>query len=159
MNAKRLPKILAAGSVLLLASAALLQAQGKKLQLSISPSSISFSAADPDDNPTINAGQTVNVSVESTLRGNQQWHLTLRANGDLIASGSTATIDISNISWTATPTPPFLAGNLAANVSQEAASGWGRYNGIGRFTFVFQNSWDYWAGNYSQTVTFTLSEI
>jgi len=158
MNTKRFPQVLAAVSFSLLAGAVSLRAQSN-LSLSITPQSISFAAADPDVSSTITANQTVNVTIRSTLQSNRNWRLTLLANGDLIASTSSATISISNISWTATPTPPFQAGTLAANVSQTAASGSGSYQATGYLTFIFKNSWSYWAGSYSQTVTFTLSQV
>jgi len=157
MNAARLPKIIAAGSLLLLAAAVSLQAQ--TLRLTVTPTTISFAADDPDTSPKINANQTVNVAIRNTKMGNRTWRLTLTANGNLIDSSSSATIPISNISWTATPTPPFQGGTLAASVAQTAAQAKGNYNATGVFTFVFTNSWSYWAGSYTQTVTFTLSAV
>jgi hypothetical protein len=157
MNAMRLPKILAAGSLLLLAAAVSLQAQ--TLRLTVTPTAISFAAADPDTSPKINANQTVNVAIRNSQMGNRTWRLTLTANGNLINLSASATIDISNISWTATPTPPFQGGTLAASVAKTAAQATGNYNSSGIFTFVFANSWTYWAGSYTQTVTFTLSAV
>ena len=144
-------------SVLLLCAAGSLF--GQQLTLSINPTSISFSAADPDVSPTISANSTVRVQIRITGGGNRNWQLTLRANGNLSDASTTASIDISNISWTATSSPPFQAGTLVANVAQIGASGTGNVNRTADLSFVFQNRWTYWAGSYTQTVTFTLAQL
>jgi hypothetical protein len=83
------------------------------------------------------------------------WTITVRAGGDLISGAST--IPISNVSWTATPSPPFRNGTLST-VAQTLATGTGLINiDRGDVTFRFVNSWNYTVGNYAQTVTFTLS--
>jgi hypothetical protein len=151
---KTIPRVLAAG-VFGLAVIGAGPLRGQQLQLQISPQSISFSAADPDTMPQIAADRSVLVQIKVT--GNRSWQLTLRANGNLTNNLSFASIDISNISWTATSSPPFQNGILVANVPQRAAGSNGNFNGQGELRFVFQNRWTYWAGNYSQTVTFTLA--
>lgn len=158
MNSTPIDRIFPAGLfVLLLGTAGSLY--GQQLQLTIAPTSISFSAADPDSSPQIPANAAVQVDVRATGMGNRTWQLTLRANGNLRDFWSMASIDISNVSWTATSSPPFQAGTLVANVEQVAASRNGSYNGHGDLSFVFRNLWTYWAGSYTQTVTFTLSQI
>jgi hypothetical protein len=128
------------------------------LQLSINPQTITFPAEDPDNFPQVAADRTVQVSVRATGMGTRTWRLTLRANGNLSDFWSLASIDISNVRWTATQNPPFRNGTLAANIDQIAGQG-GNYNRSADFSFVLINSWSYWAGNYSQTVAFTLSVI
>ena len=87
----------------------------------------------------------------------QSWRLTVLASGDLIAAP--ASIDISNVSWTATPAPPFQAGTLSKTVEQTVASGSGNVNPQQTGTLVFRlvNSWNYSVGIYSQSIVFTLS--
>jgi hypothetical protein len=105
--------------------------------------------------PLIHANNLVRVTLRIT--GNRTWQLTLRANGDLTGGGQT--ISISNISWTATQSPPFQNGTLVANVEQSAAGQSGNFRGDADLDFAFQNHWTYQAASYSQTVTFTLSVL
>lgn len=153
--------------VLLVASAGLLAlgaetaAQGRgggaspQLDLAVSPMSISFPSADPDAAPVVAAAPVV---VTVRVRQNQgPWLLTVLAGGDLIAGP--ATVDITNVSWTATPAPPFQNGTLSKTVAQQLAAGIDSVNPArnGSVTFRLVNSWTYSAGNYTQTVVFTLS--
>jgi len=127
-----------------------------QLDLSVSPLSVSFASADPDTTPVIAA---VPVVVTVRVRQNQggPWTLTVLAGGDLLAGS--ATVDISNVSWTATPAPPFQNGTLSKTVAQRLASGTGNVLPAqnGSITFRLVNSWIYSAANYTQTVVFTLS--
>jgi hypothetical protein len=126
-----------------------------QLDLSISPASITFASADPDVNPSIAAAPVIiSVRVRQNL-GN--WTLTVLAGGDLIAGP--ATVDITNVSWTATPAPPYQSGTLSKTIAQRVASGTGNVNPAanGSVTFRLANSWLYSAGNYTQTLVFTLS--
>jgi len=136
---------------------------GQTLTLQISPQSISFPAADPDLEPLIIANQPIQVTMRITGNGNRPWQLTLRADGDLIAYWfifQVFTINISNINWTAAPSPSFQNGTLVANVAQLAASGSGNLNNYqGNIVFRFQNLWTHYAESYSQTVTFVLSAL
>ena len=98
------------------------------------------------------------VIVTVRVRQNSgPWTLTVLAGGDLIAGS--ATVDITNVSWTATPAPPFQNGTLSKTVAQTLAAGTGNVNPAenGSVTFRSANSWNYSAGNYTQTLVFTLS--
>lgn len=126
-----------------------------QLDLSISPASITFASADPDVSPSVAAAPVV---VTVRVRQNRgPWTLTVLAGGDLIAGPST--VDITNVSWTATPAPPYQNGTLSKTVAQRIASGTGDVNPAtnGSVTFRLANSWLYNAGNYTQTLVFTLS--
>ena len=128
---------------------------GPRLELSVSPTSISFASANPDVSPVVTAAPiTVTIRIRQS---SGPWSLTVLANGDLIAGP--ATVDITNVSWTATPAPPFQNGVLSKTVAQRKASGTGNVNPAtnGSVTFRLANSWNYDAGVYTQTVTFTLS--
>lgn len=126
-----------------------------QLDLSISPASITFASADPDVSPTVTAAPVV-VSVRVRQNGGP-WTLTVLAGGDLIAGP--ATVDITNVSWTATPAPPYQNGTLSRTVAQRLASGTGNVNPAanGSVTFRLANSWMYSAGTYTQMLVFTLS--
>jgi hypothetical protein len=79
------------------------------------------------------------------------------ASGNLISASST--VDITNVTWVATPAPPFRTGTLNRTVAQVMASGIGNVNptATGSVTFRLNNSWTYDSGTYTQTIVFTLS--
>jgi hypothetical protein len=79
------------------------------------------------------------------------------ALGDLISGASS--IDISSVTWIATPAPPFQNGTMSRLVAQRLASGTGNANPAqqGQITFRLANAWTYAAGTYTQTIVFTLS--
>lgn len=124
------------------------------LDLTVNPTSISFSDADPDLIPSIAANSSVSVTIRVRGNGNNNWRLTHLASGDLSLS-----IPISNISWTVTPQPPFINGSMSRSVAQTAAQGTGNVNPAitGTFTFQIANLWSYNTGNFSVATTFTLS--
>jgi hypothetical protein len=149
INIKRLGLLL---GVLLLPCPALAQ----QLELSLSPAVITFPSSDPDAAPLVSAAP-VQVSYRIRANGNSPWSLTALAAGDLISGPSR--VDISNVTWVATPAPPFQNGTLSKTVAQRVASGNGNVNPetIGSITFQLANSWTYTAGTYTQTILFTLS--
>ncbi|HEX5473682.1 MAG TPA: hypothetical protein VFX12_03385 [Vicinamibacterales bacterium] len=130
-------------------------ASAQKLDLSVSPAAITMPSADPDTTPIVTSAPVV---VNVRVRQNKgPWQLTVLASGDLIAGSST--VDISNVTWTATPAPPFQNGTLSKSVAVDMASGTGQQNpGLnGSVTFRLANSWTYSAGTYTQVIVFTLS--
>lgn len=140
--------------VLLLPSPVL--AQKLELALSLSPAVITFPSSDPDTVPLVSA-PTLQMTYRVRGNGNSPWSLTVLAAGDLIAGASR--IDISNVTWVATPAPPFQNGTLSKTAAQRIASGTGNVNpdSIGSITFQLANSWTYDLGSYTQTILFTLS--
>ena len=137
---------------LLLAPAA---ASAQRLELSVSPGVISFAPVDPDSAPVLlSAPITLTYRIRQL---NGPWQLTVLASGDLMSGGSS--VDISNVSWVATPAPPFQNGTLNQTVAQVLATGVGNVNPArtGSLTFRLKNSWTYDTGTYTQTVVFTLS--
>jgi len=127
------------------------------LDLTLSPRVITFPSSDPDALPAVDAPP---VTVTYRVRQNNAgpWSLTVLAGGDLISGPSK--VDISNVTWVATPAPPFQNGTLSKTVAQRIASGTGNVpnpNTTGLITFRLANSWTYSTGTYTQTVLFTLS--
>ena len=146
--------LLAVAGLALLASVAAAQ-PGPKLDISITPVTTTFPLSDPDTVPIIGATP---VQITYRIRQNDgPWTLTLLANGDLLTGP--ASVDISNVTWVATPAPPFQNGVLSKTVAQRLASGTGTVNPArqGQVTFRLANSWTYTAGLYTQTIVFTLT--
>lgn len=128
----------------------------QQFELSVSPVVITFPSSDPDTVPLVTAAP-VQITYRIRANGNSPWSLTALAAGDLISGPSR--VDISNITWVATPAPPFQNGTLSKTVAQRVASGNGNVNpnSIGSITFQLANSWVYDTGTYTQTILFTLS--
>jgi hypothetical protein len=127
----------------------------QRLELSINPTTITFPSSDPDTVPIVSS-----VPVQVTYRVRQNdgpWTMTVRALGDL--NSGLSTVDISNVTWIATPAPPFQNGTMSRIVAQRLASGTGTTNPTqqGQITFRLPNSWTYDAGVYTQVVIFTLT--
>lgn len=140
----------------ILVAAAPGSAAAQRLDLSISPRVATFPSSDPDAVPIISAAP---IAVTYRVRQNllRPWILTVLANGDLLSGPSR--VDISNVTWIATPRPPFQNGTLSRTVAQRMASGTGNVNpaATGSVTFRLANAWTYSTGTYTQTVLFTLS--
>jgi hypothetical protein len=128
----------------------------QRLDLSLSSPVITFPSSDPDSAPIVSASP-LQVTYRVRQNNNGPWSLTVLAGGDLISGPDR--IDISNVTWIATPAPPFQNGTLSKTVAQRIASGTGNVNPdtIGSITFQLANSWTYSTGTYTQTVLFTLS--
>jgi hypothetical protein len=149
---------LAAVATLLTAGLALTPAPAaaQRLDLSISPQTISFPLADPDTVPIVTSA-TATLTYRVRQNNKDPWTLTVLAMGDLISGLST--VDIGSVSWIATPAPPFQNGTLSKTVAQRLAGGIGNVNptATGQIAFRLANSWNYTAGLYTQTIVFTLS--
>lgn len=131
-------------------------AQKLELAIALSPTVISFPSSDPDAVPLVSAAP-LQLTYRVRANGNAPWSLTVLAAGDLLSGPSQ--VDISNVTWVATPAPPFQNGTLSKTVAQRVASGTGNVNpdSIGSITFRLANSWTYSTGTYTQTILFTLS--
>lgn len=151
-------KALATVSIVLGASLAwgASDAGAQVLEMSLSPRVISFPSGDPDAVPIVTAAP-VTISYRIRQNSGSPWSMTVLAGGDLISGPSQ--VDISNVTWIATPAPPFQSGTLSRTVAQRIASGTGNAANlsIGSVTFRLANSWTYSTGTYTQTIVFTLS--
>ena len=138
----------------LLASA--VPATAQRLDLGVTPAAIVMPTGDPDTVPIVSSAP---VTIEYRVRQNEQnpWMLTVIASGDLVSGASS--IAISEVSWIATPSPPFQNGTLSSTVAQTVANGTGSVSrpSTGSITFRLTNSWNYDAGIYTQSLVFTLS--
>jgi hypothetical protein len=132
-------------------------AAAQRLTLSIAPKVITFPSSDPDAVPIV-AAAPIQVTYRVLQNVNSPWTITVLAGGHLLSGPSV--VDISNVTWIATPAPPFQNGTLSATVAQRVASGTGNVanpGSTGSITFRLANSWSYSTGTYTQTVLFTLS--
>jgi len=127
-----------------------------RVTLRVNPTSITFPTADPDVAPVVTA-PALDIRYQVRNNGGQGWRITVLASGDLNAGVSV--IDIGNISWTATPTPPFQAGTLSKTLEQTVASGFGNVQQpqMGTLLLQLNNLWSYSIGVYTQNIVFTLS--
>jgi hypothetical protein len=148
------PFAVLAGVLLLAAMSSPVAAQ--RLTLSITPKVITFPSSDPDTVPIVVAAP-IQVSYRVQQNQGSPWTITVLAAGHLLSGPSV--VDISNVTWIATPAPPFQNGTLSTTVAQGVASGTGNVNpaSTGSITFRLANSWSYSTGTYTQTVLFTLS--
>ncbi|HEU4935547.1 MAG TPA: hypothetical protein VFT39_03770 [Vicinamibacterales bacterium] len=99
-------------------------AQKLELSIALSPAVITFPSSDPDTVPLVSA-PPMQLTYRVRGNGNAPWSLTVLAAGDLL-SGPSA-VDISNVTWVATPAPPFQNGTLSKTVAQRVASGTGKH--------------------------------
>ncbi|MHB8069564.1 MAG: hypothetical protein ACYDIC_16855 [Desulfobaccales bacterium] len=124
-------------------------------QLTITPSAINFRDADPDVTRSIPANENpVSVTAYAQTTGNKTVTLSVIAAGDLVSGNDR--ILINNLTWTATGSG--FSGGTMSKTSPQTAGSWRRSGTrIGTFSFFLGNSWSYATGNYSQTVTYTLT--
>lgn len=127
-----------------------------EVSLRISPLSINFPPADPDSVPVISSDSQVRVEIVVGVA--RSWNLFVTANGNLKGHKG-ASIPINNVSWTAFPSPTFINGTLDSSSHQPVAKGEGNGEFTGNLNFFLANSWDYQAGEYRQTITFTLAVL
>lgn len=124
-------------------------------QLTISPASINFGNANPGAVQTIQANENpVSVTANAQIGETSLAMLTVLAVGDLV-SGNDG-IPIENVTWTATGTG-FVPGTMNKTSPVSAGSWQGPGEHAGTFSFFMGNSWTYATGNYTQTVTYTLT--
>ena len=133
-------------------------ALAQRLDLSLSPAVITFPSSDPGYGPARRRRRRCRSPIASAHNGNSPWSLTVLAAGDLISGASR--VDISNVTWVATPGASFPERH--AQQDRRAARGLGQpatsiQTAIGSITFRLANSWTYSTGIYTQTVLFTLS--
>jgi hypothetical protein len=125
-----------------------------RAKLSLSPLTINFPDRDPDLVNRIAATEN-SVTVSSRMRTGRfsMSLLVCQASGDLQSGAST--IPISNVTWQASGTG-YSNGTMSASAPQVAGSWIGSRSRTGAFDYYLNNSWAYNAGNYTQTVVYTL---
>ena len=97
----------------------------------------------------------VAVEVRALAVPGSPWILTIIADSDLMSG--TSAIPIGEITWTASPSPPFQAGTLSTVVPSVLGSGLSHFTALLTLSFYLRNSWSYEPGHYAATATLTLS--
>jgi hypothetical protein len=115
---------------------------------------INFPDTDPFTNPTINAAP---LSVQALARVGLAAgvSLTVQAGGNFVSG--TDSIPIGNLTWAAAGAGYTATGTMSSATAQ-SVGGWtgpGSRNGTQTYTLV--NDWAYAPGNYSVTLTYTLT--
>ena len=131
-------------------------ASAQRLDLTVTPAAIVIPTGDPDLVPVVSSTPAT-IAYRVRQNNNNPWSLTVLAGGDLVAGASS--IAISEVTWVATPSPPFRNGTLSSTSAQTVAAGVGNVANpsSGSITFRLTNSWTYDAGIYTQSLVFTLS--
>ena len=115
---------------------------------------INFPDTDPFTNPTIDAAP---LSVQALARVGigAGVSLTVQAGGNFVSG--TDSIPIGNLSWTSAGAGYTPTGTMSSATAQPvgAWTGPGARNGTQTYTFI--NDWAYAPGNYSVTLTYTLT--
>ena len=129
------------------------EAGAQTLTLTLSRSSFTYPSGDPDAMPTVSS-PSINVTYRVRNNAGRNWHLAVRANGNLARTGGGASIPTTNTTFTGT-----IGSGTLSNTDQTLASGTGNVNPalVRSITFTLQNLWTYSAGTYTQTIVFTLS--
>ncbi len=123
-----------------------------RAKLTLDAASITFADADPDTFPTITA-TALNVTVKAR-KASGNVTLAVAADGPL-TSGSD-TIALTKLTWTAGGDPGFVGGTMATT-DQSLAAFTASGNFAGTQTYVLANDWTYATGNYTATITYTLT--
>jgi len=131
-------------------------APGARAQtISVAPTSFSYPSGDPDTTPVVTGPQlTISYKVTGPPLG---WTITVQ--GTNLTSGPD-TIPASNVTWTATPQPYFVASGTLSTTAQRLAGELNHHAAgtqYGYVTFSLMNLWTYKAGTYTQTITFTVT--
>lgn len=128
---------------------------GGLAKLSFSTNAISFPDANPDTTPSVpSSPAAIVITAKARATRLSVVALTVSTSDDLRAGVST--IPATEISWTASG-PGFVNGTLNRVAPQMVASwpGSGVYTGTQQY--VFANKWSHPTGNFSLTLTYTLS--
>ncbi|HSL24367.1 MAG TPA: hypothetical protein VK886_22725 [Vicinamibacterales bacterium] len=126
-----------------------------RAKLTLSIGAISFPDADPDLTPTINASEgPVTVDTKTKTGTSGAVTLTVVAGADL-TSGSD-TIPAANLRWTAGGAG-FTTPGAMSTTAQTLASWTGSGTRSGVQSYSLNNSWAYATGNYTMTITYTLT--
>jgi len=122
-------------------------------KLTLSSNAVAFADADPDTSPSISAA-ALTVGAKAKTSNGGAVTLTVQADGPLTSGGDT--IAVGAITWTVGGAG-FAAGTMDDASAVSLGSWTNSGNRSGTQTYALTNSWTYATGNYSMTVTYTLT--
>ena len=115
---------------------------------------VAFADADPETVATIDAS-ALDVTVKARTGPAETVTLTVIA-GDDLKTAAADVIAINNLTWTVTGGG--FAGGTASKAAAQSVGSWtGSGTRTGTQTYRLTNSWAYATGNYSVTLTYTLT--
>lgn len=123
--------------------------------LTVGSATLTFADANPDTTPSLapNEGAiTIAASGRTSATGNIT--LTVVSSNDLVSGADL--IAAANLTWTASGAG-FVGGAMNKTTGQSVGSWTGPGSRTGTQTYSLVNSWSYATGNYSMTVTYTLT--
>lgn len=127
------------------------------VKLEFAGTAVTFADANPDLFPILAAQENpLPSTVKARIPTAQPLYLRSQSGGELVSGADT--ILINNITWSATG-PGFISGTLSRLSPQVTGTWTGPGEWSGTLSFSLANDWSYNVGNYSATVTYTLSTI
>ena len=141
----------------LLVTALAPEAAAQLHEITVAPSTFSFPSADPDVSPLV-TGPQLTITYKVAGNPNRGWTMTIQATDLTSAAGDV--IPAGNVTWIASPAPPFVSSGTLSTTAQRLAGDPNNHaagSQTGFITFSLRNLWTYNAGNYTQTVTLTVS--
>jgi hypothetical protein len=115
---------------------------------------INFPDTDPFTNPTINAAP-LSVQALARVAPGAGVSLTVQAGGDFVSGGDS--IAIGNLSWATAGAGYNATGTMSSATAQPVGNWTGPGARTGTQTYTLVNDWAYAPGNYSVTLTYTLT--
>lgn len=125
-----------------------------KAKLTLTGGPVSFPDQDPDAAATLTATSPLTVDVKVRTSTGGLVTLIVQAGGDLVSA--TDAIPIGNLSWESADAG-FADGTASSSSATSAGSWTGPGSRSGAQTFKLVNDWNYKSGNYSVTLTYTLT--
>ncbi|MGH9489697.1 MAG: hypothetical protein ACRD17_04230 [Terriglobales bacterium] len=140
-------------------------------QIFITPTAVSFNATDPASQPAVGASAPVQARIfVSGPSATTSWSLSVSAaSADFTGGGST--IPVSAVTYASTgtvksgngtvttPSSPTPLSTTATTVASGAEGTSRIFLAQVTCNFVFDDSWNYVPGTYTQTVTFTFATL
>jgi len=115
---------------------------------------INFPDTDPFGNPTIDAAP-LTVQALARVAPGASVSLTVQAGGNFVSG--TDQIPIGNLSWSSAGAGYNATGTMSSATAQPVGNWTGPGANNGSQTYTLLNDWAYAPGNYSVTLTYTLT--
>lgn len=125
--------------------------------LSLDSANVTF----PNDNPSLTPkiSQVGTVNIEAQARTSDMGNITLTALAATDLLSGPDRIPINAVSWTGSGLG-YVANGTLSDTQAQTMGQW-NHSGVydGAITYSLANEWDYAAGTYSTTITYTLTAL